>query len=414
MTYRSKTGEETKSPSQRSESERALRTLAVVMGSGILGTIVFAVQASGRVEFVAFAAIGILVSGASSTFGGLLGFLFGIPRTLQQEGSLSSTVESEGDTNNEKRMPDTNYRANTNLEQISDWLTKILVGVGLTQITVIPGKLVTISNAIATEYGTARGSRTFALTVILFFLICGFLFSYLWTRLYLPGAFRQADLGVLALRVERAASEVKQVNQKLRDIERQADLDAKALSLVQRQLNFTADAPPVSEDQLRAAIKAASRPMKVQIFSLAQDQRSTNWKDNKPRMELTIPIFRGLVDADSDSQFHRNHAQLGYALKDQATPDWQAALAELNKAIEIRGPWQKSGWLFYEFNRAICNINVDPDYNAGRPSSPEAKNTILADLEAAAGAELKQGLMSDPAVARWLSLNGVTAKDLPD
>jgi hypothetical protein len=382
------------------------------MVSAILGTVVFAVQASSRVEFVAFAAIGILVSGASATFGGLLGFLFGIPRTLQQEGSSSSALESEGKTNYEKTMPDTNYRANTNLEQISDWLTKILVGVGLTQMTVIPGKLVTISNAIATEYGTARGSRSFALTVIVFFLICGFLFSYLWTRLYLPGAFRQADLGVLALRVERAASEVKQVNQKLRDIEKQAESDAIALSLVQRQLNFTADEPPVSEESLRAAIKAASRPMKVQIFSLAQDQRSTSWRDDKPRMELTIPIFRGLVDAESDGKFHRNHAQLGYALKDQGTPDWQGASAELSKAIEIRGPWQKSGWLFYEFNRAICNINLDANYKAGTSSSPENKSAIVADLTAAAAA--KPSLISDPTVASWLTLNGLTAKDLPD
>src|SRR5215212_11890898 len=127
MTSPFKTAEETKSSSQRNESERALRTLAAIMGSGILGTIVFAFQASSRVEFVSFAAIGILVSGASAAFGGLLGFLFGIPRTLQQEGSSWSAVGSDGDSNDEKRSPDTDYRPNTNLEQISDWLTKILV-----------------------------------------------------------------------------------------------------------------------------------------------------------------------------------------------------------------------------------------------------------------------------------------------
>ena len=404
-----------KSSSQRNESERALRTLAAIMGCGIVGTIIFALQASSRIEFVSFATNGILVGGASATFGGLLGFLFGIPRTLQQEATSPSIVASEGEAGDEKRMPETNYRPNTNLEQISDWLTKILVGVGLTQITVIPGKLVAIASSIATEFGNARGSRTFALTVILFFLICGFLFSYLWTRLYLPGAFRQADLGVLALRVERAASEVKQVNQKLRDIERQAELDAIALSLVQRQLNYTTDAPPVPEEQLNAAIKSASRPMKVQIFSLAQNQRATTWRADKQQMELTIPVFRGLIEADSEGKFHRNHAQLGYALKDQRTPDWRAALAELNKAIEIRGPWQNSGWLFYEFNRAICNINLDPNYTGGKPSSIEAKSTILADLRSAAQAKLKKAMMmSDPSIGQWISLNGLTSKDLLD
>ncbi|HSE15770.1 MAG TPA: hypothetical protein VLB46_01885 [Pyrinomonadaceae bacterium] len=403
-----------KSSTQRNESERALRTLTVILGCGILGTIVFALQASTKREFVSFAANGVLISAASATFGGLLGFLFGIPRTLQQEGSALSIVARESDAGNEKSMPETNYRANTNLEQISDWLTKILVGVGLTQLTVIPGKLVTIANAIASDFGSVSGSRTYALTVILFFLICGFLFSYLWTRLYLPGAFRQADLGVLALRVERAASEVKQVNQKLRDIERQAELDAIALSLVQRQLNNTPDAPPVSEDQLKAALKAASRPMKVQIFTLAQNQRASTWRNDKEQMELTIPVFEGLIVADSEGKFHRNHAQLGYALKDQRRPAWPMALDELNKAIEIRGPWQSSGWLFYEFNRAVCNINLDADYMAGRASSNEAKKIILADLKAAAHAKLKKALMSDPNVSAWLSLNGLTSKDLPD
>jgi len=33
------------------------------------------------------------------------------------------------------------YSGNTNLEQISDWLTKILVGVGLTQLREIPGQV---------------------------------------------------------------------------------------------------------------------------------------------------------------------------------------------------------------------------------------------------------------------------------
>jgi predicted secreted protein len=55
--------------------------------------------------------------------GGLLGFLFGIPRTLQQEASQAT------EQNRKDRPQETNYAVNTNLDQISDWLTKILVGV---------------------------------------------------------------------------------------------------------------------------------------------------------------------------------------------------------------------------------------------------------------------------------------------
>ena len=54
------------------------------------------------------------------------------------------------------------------------------------------------------------GEPQFALSLILFYLIIGFLFSYLWTRLYLPGAFRKAErdleekLQSLNKRVEQA------------------------------------------------------------------------------------------------------------------------------------------------------------------------------------------------------------------
>jgi len=400
-------------PKQKSESERALFALRVIMGSGLLWIAVFALQASNRSQFVSSATVGILVAAASSLIGGLLGFLFGIPRTLQQEGSVQSPIESEFENQASTRTPRADYRANTNLEQISDWLTKILVGVGLTQIGIIPGKLVQISNAIASELGNVSGSRTFALAIILFFVICGFLFGYLWTRIYLPGAFRQADLNTLAMSVERATSQVKQVNRKLQEIEKQAELDARALSLAQRQLISNPDAPPVPEDQLIAAIKAASRPIKVQIFNQAQNQRATSWRDDKQLMELATPIFRALIDADSEGKYHRNHAQLGYALKDQRTPDWSAALAELNKAIQMRVPWKETGWLFYEFNRAVCNISLDPDYKGGRPSKPEIHDMILADLKAASHARLKKAMMSDPRIAEWMSLNGLTSADLP-
>ena len=110
-------------------------------------------------------------------------------------------------------------------------------------------------------------------------MICGFLFSYLWTRLFLPGAFRQADLSALV---------TIQVSQVKRDFERQGERDAAALSLTQRQLNPSLDGSVVSPTDLMAAISASSPMVKVQIFNLAQNLRSQNWRFDKPKMELTI------------------------------------------------------------------------------------------------------------------------------
>src|SRR5438552_685547 len=63
--------------------------------------------------------------------GVVTGFLFGIPRVLQ---GTDSGAEATAHTPYQQRV-------NTNLEQISDWLTKIIVGLGLVQLTKVPGYL---------------------------------------------------------------------------------------------------------------------------------------------------------------------------------------------------------------------------------------------------------------------------------
>ncbi len=60
-------------------------------------------------------------AGASMLGGGLFGFLFGIPRSLQAQ--KDEVAASGREPAAEKPS---GYGPNTNLEQISDWLTKIL------------------------------------------------------------------------------------------------------------------------------------------------------------------------------------------------------------------------------------------------------------------------------------------------
>jgi hypothetical protein len=129
-------------------------------------------------------------------------------------------------------------------------------------------------------------------------------------------------------------------------------------------------------------------------------------------MERTIPIFQALVEDDVAGRFHRNHGQLGFALKDQRQPLWLEAEAELTKAIEIRGPWQTEGWLLYEFNRAICRIMLDPEYQQKKPSNLEARSRILQDLRAVASEREMRKLFSDPPMAEWIALNKVGESEL--
>jgi tetratricopeptide (TPR) repeat protein len=130
-------------------------------------------------------ALGIIgaVSGASFVLGFLIGFLFGVPRTIESNNSVSS-VNSQ-----------TRVQANTNLEQISDWLTKILVGVGLTQITPILSFIKTkvidnlafgfdlFDNQNIANYRPSSLSISITIGITSYFLLSGFIIGYFYTVL---------------------------------------------------------------------------------------------------------------------------------------------------------------------------------------------------------------------------------------
>jgi hypothetical protein len=130
---------------------------------------------------------------AALVAGGLLGFLFGIPRTVTTEGTAQAGV-----------------RANTNLEQISDWLTKILVGISLTQIPAIGDAAGRLVDTIAPALNGGSFGVPMAGGLLVFFSVLGFLFGWLLTRLALTRAIRDVDDPSVLL--ERAAVETDQGN----------------------------------------------------------------------------------------------------------------------------------------------------------------------------------------------------------
>jgi hypothetical protein len=396
------------------ESQKALRALTIAMIGGLIAVLVYAGSAG---SVLVVASVGVMLSGAAALVGGALGFLFGIPRTLQHDGPSPDAALPPRDTEPSGNSVD--YRVNTNLEQISDWLTKILVGVGLTQIPAIREGLGSVSAFAAKGLGSQPHGEVFAFALLSYSAILGFLFGFLWTRLFLAGALRLADqaaIGVLAKKVEKATAKAELNERKIDELKKQSALDAEALNLAYRQLNPSPELPDVTQEALDDAVAAASRPIKVQVFNQAWQVRSETWRDaaTKPKMERTIPLFRSLIRNDVENRYHMNHGQLGFALKDKVQPDWGEAERELTTAIEIRGPWREHGWLFYEFNRAVCRIAIDPAFANGRPSDESRKARILEDLSAVATAtDIGHSVDSlDPIVQRWMSLNDVTIKDL--
>ena len=386
-------------PEQRLEahSTTALRILLITIAMGLICIVIYALQASNIHSFFSITSVGIMVAGAALFVGGVLGFLFGIPRTLQDESSIP------GPSNGNKSDSTTvDYRVNTNLEQISDWLTKMLVGVGLTQLTALPSYFQRITSVITPGLGGNASSSVFALSVLIFFAVVGFLFGYLWTRLNLAGLYRQADL----MAIGQLENRVVQTDRKFEEFRKQSEDDSNALNLVYKQLNPDPDELDVTQDELNAAVTSAFRTTRVQIFNQANRVRSDNWRDNKEIMERTIPIFRALIYNDKEGRYHRNYGQLGYALKDQREPDWVEAEKSLTTAISIRGPWQEQGWLFYEFNRALCRIVLDENFTRNEPSQASRKEAIISDLGAAWHIK-KRFIRNEQLVQDWMSLNDI-------
>lgn len=131
----------------------------------------------------------VLWSFAGLAIGALGGFVFGFPKVTQSNEPLSRTSPApEG-----KSAAATGYRLlmNTNLEQVSDWLTKIVVGLGLIELRMLPAHLGSCSQYVMHSIGTLHGSA--AMAILLYFPICGFFGGYMSMRLYLSGAFSSAD-----------------------------------------------------------------------------------------------------------------------------------------------------------------------------------------------------------------------------
>jgi uncharacterized membrane protein len=100
--------------------------------------------------------------------GAFMGFLFGVPR-------VNPAATEKADL-----LP------NTNIETVSDWLTKILVGIGLINFKEIGAFLVRISGDLD---GSLSAGKPFALALIVYFFVVGLIQGYLLTRMFLSRQF---------------------------------------------------------------------------------------------------------------------------------------------------------------------------------------------------------------------------------
>lgn len=176
--------------SNKSKARPAFLTLLTLLAIGLAGIVVYSFCATCNSNWYRDSSVGVLIAGASLTFGGFFGFLFGMPRTpTKYYGVQPLNEEKNQETSETNRL---GPEPNTNLEQISDWLTKILVGAGLTQLNKIPSKLEELSTFLAMGMSDTYADRAFIVAIITYFGISGFLAVFLWTRLYMAALLPEA------------------------------------------------------------------------------------------------------------------------------------------------------------------------------------------------------------------------------
>lgn len=167
------------------KSNQAILFVRVMLIAGIIAILIYAIRGMWHQETIKdvvytwikfqtgvwFFSLGILIAGSALAAGCLTGFIFAIPKSMSNA-SANAIKTNKG------------YVSNDNLVQVSDWLTKIIVGVSLTQLTNIPGYLKKMGDYIGRSIGGAETGSVAAIAIVIYFLICGFLLSYIWTRIY--------------------------------------------------------------------------------------------------------------------------------------------------------------------------------------------------------------------------------------
>lgn len=129
-------------------------------------------------------AAAVMCAFACLSVGSLLGFVFAIPRSIS------------GRDNPARGDSETRYSrlaVNTNMEQISDWLTKLLVGVGLVELKELPQGLGAAARYVASSFGDDGKLIPFAAALLAYFTVEGFLGGYLATRIFFQRVFEESD-----------------------------------------------------------------------------------------------------------------------------------------------------------------------------------------------------------------------------
>lgn len=276
-------------------SRMAWALSGVVSGGAAIGFFYGLAQPANRWSF---ALDGLVVALASAAVGAFLGLLFGVPRaftgsTPPAEASDKNAPAGDAATGGNTRS---RYVGNTNLEQVSDWLTKLLLGAGLTQLGRLPGALGDLGRYLAPGLGGPRSS-SFTVVLVVFNVVAGFFLAFLLSRLWLPYIFTRAEDLAVAASATRAVlatlppatlgPSMLQVPQKTGREDRQA---VRELARRVQKIELETAGPAFDADAYR---RLAQEAVAAKLYDLALQTLETGQKSYPD--DPSLPLYAGAI-----------------------------------------------------------------------------------------------------------------------
>src|SRR3954447_1652190 len=175
-------------PSPGEKAQHGVTTIAVALLVGVAVLGVGVMMSAGSRPAAGAIGAGItmfLLFTASAAVGATLGFLFGLPRARFTD-ELSAAAASTGATRRAPAAPlhpSAHYLANSNLIKVSDWLTTIVIGLGLVNLGGLLPALRNLATALKDPLGGTPYAGAIGISVMVVGVVAGFVLVYGFTTI---------------------------------------------------------------------------------------------------------------------------------------------------------------------------------------------------------------------------------------
>lgn len=183
-------------------------------------------------------------------------------------------------------IKESDYSLNNSLVEISDWLTKIIVGLGLVNLKEIPDFLISLGEYVrASSKYDGQLVNIYSIGIVVYFGFLGLYIGYNYMRLVLSNKYKNADDNLLEKKLEIAKNEV---------LEAKNENEQKGKEIIKMQSKIQENTQLAN-----ALIKKVNEPTKTEtdVQSIIKNLVSTN-KNIKLKEDLESYVDKMISDAN--------------------------------------------------------------------------------------------------------------------